>query len=226
MTAVGDRRGEDRGTSLVELLVAMAISSVLLLAVGSTFVSSLRLTQGVANRTAATADARLAVDTVARRLRVAVRPAPGASAIVSASGAAVTFYASVAPSGTTTTVLPTLVEYQVDPVSRCLQESLTPATSTPQAVGDPVLSWPVADRRTRCLVPSDVDALGAGIFTYYTSPVSGTPVDAATLPSSLDVVRSVGIAVSVRDRGATSVRVSRVQSRVGLANRLYDDKNL
>lgn len=205
----------------------MAISSVLLIAVGTTFATSLRLTSGVNARTSATVDAKLAMDTAARRLRVAVRPDEVGTMIVTATDSTVTFYASIAPPDSTSAVLPTKVEYAVDPTSGCFRESLTPATSTPSGSGA-TLSWPVSMRTTRCLVFGRVNSGGSPLFTYFTKAdeTVALPRTSGSLPAtSLDLVRSVAINMNVRDTPGSTAIPTQVQTRVGLVNRIAEDLN-
>lgn len=229
MTGRSRRPSGDEGTSLAELLVVMAISSVLLLAVGTIFTTSLKLTKDVNSRTGATTDAKLAMDTAARRLRVAVRPKENADSItpmlVSASATSIKFYASVSPTGTTTAVLPTLIEYSIDATSGCFREARTPATSTTSS-GQTTLTWPVSSRRSRCLVFGQVNAGGAGVFTYYAAPAATTPIAlvGGQLPAtSLNEVRSIALRMTVRDTALSEARPTTVETRVGLVNRITED---
>lgn len=222
------RRGAasgEHGTSLVELVVTLGVASTLLLALGTTFAGTLRSTGGVTSRTSAAADARLALETLGRRLRVAVRPPGASSMLLSATSTSVTFYASIAApdaTGVAGAVLPTLVEYEIDPTSRCLREAQTRAVAT-TVDGTVTLSWPVAGRTSRCLVLGDVDALGAGVFSYYSTADGSTPVASAALASSLNTVRSVAITVAVRAAASAASGPTRMQTRVDLANRLFED---
>lgn len=58
------RLADDRGVTLAELIVAMAVSSILLVVLGSLFVSAFVAQQTVAEVTAKTSEAQVAVDTV------------------------------------------------------------------------------------------------------------------------------------------------------------------
>lgn len=221
---IADRR--EVGTSLAELLVVMAVSSVLLIAVGTTFASSLRLTKAVNSRSGATADARLAMDTAARRLRVAVRPSAGDTPMLETGGAtSVRFYASIAPKGVTTAVLPTLVEYTIDTVTSCFRESLTPALATTTSTGT-TYTWPLSGKRSRCLVFGNVNAAGVGVFTFYTTADASMPVtlvNGAVPGDVLNSVRSVRLSMAVRDRPGSNARPTQMQTRVALVNRTAED---
>lgn len=221
--------GCDAGVSLAELLVTMAVSTVLLLAVGAVFTSSLRVSQTSVARTGATADARLAMDTVARRLRVAVRPPGGGPMLAEARGRRVRFWASTttATPSAPLTVLPTLVEYDVEGDPTCFREVLTrpdlPAGTT----------YPVVPTSSRCLVTGQLAALAGPLFTYYASADATTPlalVDGALPEASRELVQSIEITADVRDRrsaqagtGASRVAPTHVQTRVTLVNRRNEE---
>lgn len=189
----------DAGLSLPEVLVAMALTSILLAALAGIFASDLRTTSRISAKVTATADARLAVDTMSRRLRVAVAPTDAATAAFTVTGArSVTFYASLvgaAAGGVTTRATeptPTKVEYSVVPVTssgqstECLREVLTPAVK----VAD-LFTYPASGSTTRCLAYGAFNIDGTALFTYFQSG-SGTAQTAVK-----DDVRSVGIALSI-----------------------------
>lgn len=228
------RPSGDRGVSLAELLVVMLVSSVVLVAVGTTFATSLRLTTDVNSRTATTADARLAAEAVARRLRVAVRPPSASSVFVSASPTAVRFYASLAsnggyptvgPTGVVAALAPTLVDYRVDPVTSCLRETLT--RGVPVTAPDGSVTYAFGGPSTgRCVAVSQVVTGGAPLFSYFTTGTSATPLNVgsgSTDPAVLDTVRSVAVDLRLRETSRPGVRPMQVQTRVFLSNRHAED---
>jgi prepilin-type N-terminal cleavage/methylation domain-containing protein len=236
VTAPWRRQDRQAGLTLVELLVTMVVSSVLLLAVGAVFTGSLTSAKGVSSRSEATASARLAMDTLQRRLRVAVRPSPkppteDTSAMFTLLGPdRVSFYSSIAPAGALTVPPPTLVEYLVDTTARCLRESLTPGVAVLDPVTAAVTSytWPVAGRRSRCLVFGTFNTDGAPLFVYYDSAVAATPLTVgagSTDPVLLRAVHSVELSMTAHDVSNSSVRATPVRTRVSLVNRLNDDSN-
>lgn len=188
----------DTGLSLPEVLVAMALTSILLAALMGIFVSDLRTTSRISAKTDATADARLAVDTMSRRLRVAVAPDAATAAFTATGPRSVTFYASLvgaAAGGVTpraTDPRPTKVEYSVVPTTfsgkatSCLREVLTPAAGTASPY-----TYPASGATARCLAYGTVNADGAALFTYYQSGSGTAP------PVTLDDVRSVRVALGV-----------------------------
>jgi Tfp pilus assembly protein PilW len=219
------RRDDDSGLGLVELLVAASIASVLLVTVATTLVGGLTTSKQMQARTMATADARLALDVVVRRLRVAVRPPGAAGAFIRAEPYAAGFYASLSPAGTTSDVVPSLVEYAFR-ASGCLEEAVTPGVATTASNGAVTYSWPSTGRRSRCLVSGDLKAAGTSLFTYYeavdTATALATP-PAAVPAASLDKIRSVGVDVAVRARVGAGARPVPARTRVTLVNRLSED---
>jgi prepilin-type N-terminal cleavage/methylation domain-containing protein len=77
------RRGDDAGFSLPELLVVMLLSSIVLAAVAVVFNGSMRVARTASVKGNTTGDARIAMDAMIRRLRVAVVPPGGTSPFAS-----------------------------------------------------------------------------------------------------------------------------------------------
>lgn len=189
---------DEGGFSLPELLVAMALTSILLAALAGIFTSNLRTTSRISAKVTATADARLAVDTMSRRLRVAVAPDATQAAFATTDPRSVTFYASLvgtAAGGVTTRATdpkPTKVEYSVVPATfsgqttTCLREVLTPAVGSAAPY-----TYPAAGAKSRCLAYGALNADGAPLFTYFQSGSGAAPA------ASRDDVRSVGASLSI-----------------------------
>lgn len=213
-------RRSDRGASLAELLVVSLVSTILLAALGVLFSGSLQASRRASTHTAATAEARLAADAIGRRLRVAVRPSPGAAMFTEATASSMTFFASLSTPGSTTDPLPSQVRYAVDPTAGCLRETVTPAAGP---------------TRTSCLAFGDVTP----VFSYYQVTKRPTmsapsPSPAPTEPLSLSTgslsatdaakVGSVALDLSVRDRRApAAARPVQVTTRVLLVNDLNEE---
>lgn len=220
-----DARPEgDRGVSLVELAVAMAVGSVLLLALGTVLAGTLRGSVAATERVTSSAELRTALDTMARRLRLAVLPVGQPAAFTSATSTSVSFYANLVPPGSTgcpavapetgtVACPPSRVEYAV--AGECLWETRTTPTGT-AATG---WSWDTtsgAVQSTTCLARQQVDT-SAPLFTYYaTSDISAVPL---TLPvADLAAVQSVAIDLGLRARASSPL--SRAGTRLTLVNLL------
>ncbi len=209
--------GRDAGMSLTELLVVSIVSGILLSAVGVMFTGSLRASQTASTHVSATAEGRLAADTVARRLRVAIRPTGAASVFVEAGASKVSFYASLAQPGQLAPA-PSQVSYSVS--GDCLTETITPPTgsvrSTCLARGQVSLSFGYY-RVTPKPTPSQPSPSPA--------PTSPLPFDSSGLLSStdLDRVGAVQIDLGMRDPRSTSAKPVRLSTRVLLVNRVNED---
>lgn len=191
-------RRPDAGFSLPEVLVAMALTSILLAALAGVFLSDLRTTSRISAKVTATADARLAADTMSRRLRVAVAPDASSAAFETTDPRSVTFYASLvgaAAGGVTTREIdpkPTRVEYTVVDTTfsgedtTCLREVLTPAAGSAAPY-----SFPSTGATSRCLAYGVINGDGADLLTYYQS---GSGMASAV---TRDDVRSVRVSLAV-----------------------------
>ncbi len=216
------RRG-DGGFGLPELLVSMTLGGLLLLALGTTFAHSLRTSAQATTRVSNTAELRDAMDVVARRLRLAVRPRTGTPAFEVAGPRTVRFYASLLkPGDPSADTAPTLVEYTVE--SACLRETRT----VPGGTSESTWSWTVgATTTTTCLTRGNVSPTAA-LFTYYatTSPPPGpSPAPETPLGSSgtvtgadLDTIRSVVVSADLKATATSGVSASRARTRVTLVN--------
>ncbi len=217
------RRGE-AGFSLPELMVTIGVFSIVMTAVGTVFVGSLKSVRVVRERTVTAADARIALEAVTRSLRVAVRPDGEAAAITLATGSSLTFYSVINRSGTTADPLPSKVEYAWD--GTCLNEAVTPArTLTAPAAGGPFYAWDTG-RTSKCLVRTTA----APAFAYFTTPQissGGVDVSPMTVPvgglsaTDLGLVQSVQVTVAVQVTGAVTGGTT-VMDRVTLTNVLLD----
>jgi prepilin-type N-terminal cleavage/methylation domain-containing protein len=85
-------RREESGFTLIELVVAMSIGSLVILAAFSILDSSVVLTGKVTDRVDRTQRARVAMEDITRKLRSQVCPAPGQGAIIDAQDYSVKFY--------------------------------------------------------------------------------------------------------------------------------------
>lgn len=221
----------DEGASLVEVLVSAAVGVVVLGIAATALVSGQRASAQTVDRLHADDTARVALQTLGRELRTAVRSGSSSSAILAAGATRVVFYAHdrpvpPAPAGTG----PTRVTYRVDPVARTLVE---------ERVAAPPASWSVAEQDysyagrpvVRRVVARDV--VTAPVFTYHavvtpacvratTCPVlplvdagSGPVLSAADLPRVRAVTVSVSVSAARTGPDATTV----LRSLVTLPNR-------
>jgi prepilin-type N-terminal cleavage/methylation domain-containing protein len=218
-------KGDDSGYTLAELLVAMGVTTILLAAVGTVFVGSIRIVGTVRDKTSMAADARIGLEAMTRSLRVAVRPDGEAAAITSATSTAITFYSALNRSGTTNDPLPTKVEYYFS--SNCLYEATTPArTLSAPAAGGPFYAWDTG-RVAKCLVRTT----SGPTFAYFTTPeiaTAGVDNVALTVPAGglaatdLGTVQSVQMTLTARTPGISTTGAT-IFDRVTLNNVITDD---
>jgi type II secretory pathway pseudopilin PulG len=219
-------RPADGGMSLVEIVVGMALGGVLLAVVGSIFLTSINAMGDQQARTALSGESRVVMESVARRARVAIRPAGEAAAIVTATSTQLTLYSSVMDPGAATEPAPVKAEYYVD--RGCLMEARTPGRkrTAPGPAGQ-VYLWDTG-RTVTCLA----HVQGAPAFTYYDTAAlaqpDGTPVAPMTVPAAgltataRDQVRSVGLRLSVADAARAKAGRVEVSTRVTLTNLATD----
>lgn len=220
-------RRREAGLTLIELTVAMMIVGVLAAAVGTVTISSFKAMRVASVKVATGADARVAMETVSRTLRVATVPTGEASAIVTGSYDAISFYALLIRSSSTATPLPTLVEYYRDSSTKCLMEAQTPARVLGAPVGTSIYAWDTG-RVARCVVrTTQVPTSAAPWFSYYDDgqlTSGGTAVVPLTVPvgglllADRQSVLSVGVTLTVTDPLNPTVNGVSDEVRVTLSN--------
>jgi Tfp pilus assembly protein PilV len=223
MRAVGCRtRGEadsDAGISLAEMLIAMMLASVVMITLGTLFISSFRENRTVIGKTNSTQDARIAMEAMTRELRVAATPNGQTTAITSATATAVTFYSSIGASTSSTDPNPSLVTLRIDTTNKCLWREITPAT----VVGT-TLTWPTASKKAGCVARGNINASGADLFTYYPMNADGsvatTAYTAGQLSTNLGNIGAIGLALSVGDVANPAVNPTVLQDQVSLVNNI------
>lgn len=212
--------------SLIELVVGMTLAGVMMAVIGAIFITSMTAMGDQQVRTALSGESRIVMESVARRARVAIRPAGEAAAIVTATPTRLTLYASVSEPGTGVESPPVKAEYYVE--RGCLVEARTPARrlGSPGPAGQ-VYAWDTG-RTTSCLA----HLRGEPAFTYYdtaalTAP-DGTPVAPMPVPAgglsaaSRALVRSIGLQLAVGDPARADAGVVELSTRVTLTNLAAD----
>lgn len=211
-------RRDDRGVSLVEVLVAASLALVVCVAAVSVFAGAMRSVRFVTARTNDITDARIAMEQMTRELRVAVRPAGKTSALVSADVSSVSFYALLnrgAGAPTNVDTAPTRLDYAYD--GTCVNVTRTPMT---KAAG----VWSESGTGvTTCLLRTTT----APQFAYFATGairVGAVDVPALTVPvgglplAALTGVQSVEVTLVGRGAQTQDVAGSVLRSRVTLAN--------
>lgn len=229
------RRGrDDSGFSLPELLVVMLLSSIVLAAVAVVFNGSMRVARVATAKGSTTADARIVMDAMLRRLRVAVVP-PGGTSVFDMVGTAagtnyptgvdpvpsateVAFFASLTTGGSTADPAPTLVDYSIDTTANCLREEMTPASGTA-----PNFTWPAANTRSRCLAFGVLNADGSRLFTYFADSKTSTALAITLAANNAKSIDSVGIDLAIAGTTTPDVPATKLSGRVTLTNVADDD---
>lgn len=215
------RRDEDRGVSLIEMIIVMTLLSLVVTLVATVFVSSLRQNRTVIAKTTSTADARIAMEALSRDLRVALPPDGASPAVSKAEPGHVEYYAALGASTATTDPLPSRVDFSIDSTVRCLRRDITPAVQ----VGAN-LTWPASGTVSTCVALGDVNADGSALFTYLplaTVLVPNPPAFDASAPggvaaTNLSSIASVRINLRVTDTTSPAVPPTLVQGQVSLIN--------
>ncbi|GAB6904002.1 hypothetical protein [Kineosporia succinea] len=205
-----DRNQRDAGLSLAELVVAVGVASVLMIAIGVVFNGTLQGVGALQVKTSATADARIAMEAMTRSVRVVYKP-DKQSAIEQNQANAITFYALLNRTGSAVTQMPqpTKVQYLFE--GNCIRQKTWPASV--DAAGN--VTWPSSGLVSTCLARTSV----APTFTYYPT---GSGTATVTDPN---LVRSIGISVEVRDPARPKVKSVQLVGRVTLTNLVADDNN-
>jgi hypothetical protein len=206
-------RPTDHGFSVVELAVASAVGGVLVAVIATLLIGALRTIDVLTVRSRSVGDARIALEAMSRKIRVAVQPPGASAALASASSTELSFWAlldrGAQPSDETPT--PTFVTYRYD--GQCLTQTLTPAPAGAVTAVPPAVTGPAA-----CLLRT----LRPPVFTYYGA---GDPAGAAPLPANPQVaadelfkVGSVRVLVQVQDPRRPDVAPLPVTVEVAMEN--------
>lgn len=200
-----EQRRRDDGLTLVELLIAMALTSILLVTCSTIFLGSTRTAHGTQSRLDEINDGRVAIASMGRAMRTAILPSQlfyasstETSAFISADSTSLRFYANIDNPGNI--IGPTKVVYGV------AAGVLTQTTQTPNAFDplNPVYVYcapgPGCPTKTKILARGVLTS--SAIFRYYDSlgvEMTGAP---SLTTDQLDGVDSVDISVTVSKPGS------------------------
>lgn len=201
----------DRGVTLVELVVAASLTSLVAALTVGVFTGALRTLRHSSVRNATAADVRVAMEQLTRELRVATVPDGDPAALVSATPTALSFYTAINRTGTD--VYPYRIDYTYD--GTCLRATRTPSV-------DAAGTLDVTRAATTCLLRTTIGPT----FTYYRSgaiSVNGIETPAIDASAGLSVAelaatRSIEITVTGQNAQDTDIAGTQLRSRVTLTN--------
>lgn len=180
---VGD---DDRGASLIELMVSLLLLGIVLAIAVGTLTQLLRANQNANQRLQDTSDAQVVMDSITRLIRTATPSMAPAAPIQYAGPNELTFYATT--SAYTATSGPILIDLTLSGTT--LTETQWPAVPGSGGVG-----WTFAATPSHVqTLATDIDPGHGPLFTYY--PVA---VDPTITPSS-----TVSVPLSQQPNGATT----------------------
>jgi prepilin-type N-terminal cleavage/methylation domain-containing protein len=175
MTRARHLAANQDGFSLMELMVAMAIGSIVLTVVLTIFTNGLAGTTQVTDRVEATQRARIATDRITSLLQAQVC-VEGSSPISDAQATTITFTANIGD----VTANPVRYRFRYDATSQTMSED----DYIPTLQADGSLSFPTGASRTRTLAKNLLPSAGA-FFTYYAFDATTGIVDDAALVAPL-----------------------------------------
>lgn len=200
MTRVLDRlRREESGFTLVELVLACGIGTIILLATFMMLDSSVVLTGKVTDRVDRTQRARLAMEQITRELRSQACPSAGTGALVDGQDYSVTFYAFLG----TGAFVPDRLQILWDTNTNSIIEKKWAGSGTA-----PNTTWAATPTQRTLLTDVKPPPSNAPMFAYYvsggSSPLS-TPLSAANLTSTSKITVSFLTYASGKSTTGTSL---------------------
>ncbi|MCS5512013.1 prepilin-type N-terminal cleavage/methylation domain-containing protein [Curtobacterium flaccumfaciens pv. betae] len=204
---------EQRGITLVELLVAMLVTSLLLTLVGSFFVSMIKAQRTVSSVNDSTRQGTTSMTQVSRYLREASRvqltKTTNLAAFESATATSMRFYSGVDLSTSRAGLTKVTIDAQGTKLRMQLQRGDCPANGYCTFTGT-----------TKTIVLADVIRTSAGtspLFSYRNAAGGVVTPTAATL----DSIRSVDVALTVGSVTGTTANDTTFQANINLRNLDY-----
>lgn len=212
--SVTRRLRDERGHTMVELLAAMAIGVVVLLAAFMVLDRSFRVSKEAQDRAEAGQRGRLALEHVTRALRSQVCLAPTRAAITQADSNSLTVLVDLSDGSAN----PERRQFSYDPATRRITELTWASAGTFPTYTFP--GYPSSPTRTRTLLTNAVPADATPVFRYYALDAAGGQGANVLLPTPLsgaDMARTARIAVAFKsrpERATTNARSTELQDDV------------
>lgn len=188
---LSSRLSAERGFTLIEMLVACVVGTIVMLAAFALLDMSNGLSRSVIDRVDTTERARDAMEQVTRELRSQVCLKPGTAAIANGQDNSVTFYSF--EGDPTNAYVPERHTITWNAASRTLVDYISAGNGAA-----PDTTYPANPTRTLELAHNVDPVAGAPIFSYYTWAASGPVSPSLALPTPLsaaDAQRVVRVAV-------------------------------
>lgn len=186
---------DDAGFTLVELLAAMAIFSILMALVSAALLSGMTSVSHLAQRSEQQASDRVVSETISRILRYAVGPERARAAFESVSATSLVFYSASGFAGSNDR--PNRIEVRFDPATDLVVLTVTPPMLNPDAdssiASADSWTWPSAGANSRVLMRSTNGqspiAFSVRLRCFKTTPACpvrapGTVITTALLPAN------------------------------------------
>jgi prepilin-type N-terminal cleavage/methylation domain-containing protein len=204
---------DERGMTLVELMMATAMLSLVLAASGAALASYQRTAAGSDIRLENLSEAETIMDVVSRDLRTATRPSAGESPFVYAGANEVRFYANLR-----TTNGAKYVRLYVDSATgRVIEEATDPTGSPPYTYP---ASYPSSGAIIRVVGRHFANTAAQPLLTYLDDQGNALTGDPLTSDQSLQI-NAVQINLSIRKSTSLSVKATTVRTTVRLPNVEY-----
>jgi Tfp pilus assembly protein PilW len=210
---IGRLHSEQRGITLVELLVAMLVTSLLLTLVGSFFVSMVKAQRTVSSVNDSTRQGTTSMTQVSRYLREASRvqltKTTSLAAFESATATSMRFYSGVDLSTSRAGLTKVTIDTQGTKLRMQLQR------------GDcPVNGYCTFSGTTKTIVLADVIRTSAGNSTLF-SYRNATDAIVTPTAATLDSIRSVDVTLTVGSTTGTTANDTTFQATINLRNLDY-----
>jgi len=237
-SALDRARDDDRGSSLVEVMIVLIMVTLILGATSSTMILGQRAAGSSSIRLDNSAQTRVGMESMSKHLRTAVLPSQllvegqacvgcGTTMVTSAAGMSITFYANINNDLAVASIGPSRVTYGVvqDPVR--LWGNLVETVQAPTAGAPGQYTFCVPG--PGCVVRSRVLSRGLvwptppvapatpALFTYYDSTdavLAAVPLNAADLGR----IDSIDVTLRVRTSAAYQTPSTTVVQRIVLSN--------
>jgi prepilin-type N-terminal cleavage/methylation domain-containing protein len=169
------RARAEGGFTLIELIVAMTIGTMTVLAVYGVLETTMKQTTRIAGRVNATQRGRIAMDIMTRQLRSQVCYSPTVPALVSATDDTVKFHVDLTDGSKP------IEQHEIvfDPTAKTLSERVWPGQGSPLTFPTMTVNRQITDGIVRRPAPD------AAIFRYYAYNTATPPRPAVQLPTPL-----------------------------------------